>query len=190
MSKVSEWAACADLPTAEMRARCEAECFEEAHARAVGRTPVTPHMTERQMLHILQSRLYSDAPRWYWAIRDAGGPSKGRLDGYISAVLAGYAMRVDHRIRPILIALDNGAKRGVNLGPFPPGPFRYHPGKTPPSRRRRQARKAEADAAASAAAYETRVAAAHKARAAAAQALMARYGHNGVASATAEPPAE
>ncbi len=118
--------------------------------RDLADTSVTPDMTHREMLQILQARLCLD-PFWYREIRRAGGPTQSRLDGYIAGVLGGYAMRVDPRIRVLLLAWDHERVHipTWTLPKVRPGVLKYHPGRPPPHRRRREARerKAAADAA-------------------------------------------
>lgn len=126
------------------RATAIASLYQAAYTREVASRRIEAAQTPREMLHILQSRLLTNSV-WYRYIRDAGGPDKGRLDGYISGVLAGYAMRVDYRLKPILLALESGAERGVYLGPFPRGLAVYHPGKRPEHRKRRIALKRAAE---------------------------------------------
>jgi len=113
------------------------------HFKVVADQPVTAEMTERQMLHILQAR-QRVLPYWYGMIERSGGPSTRRLTGYIAGALAGYAMRVDPRVRAILLAIQNGGQPGTKLEPLPPGPPQYLPGDPPPWKRRRAARAAKA----------------------------------------------
>lgn len=134
---------------AEARAKTSAKALSKArddewdHFKAVADQRVTPEMTDRQMLHILQARQHA-LPYWYGMIERSGGPSTRRLIGYIAGALSGYAMRVDPRIRAILLAVENGGRPGTKLAPLPPGPPQYLPGEPPPWKRRRAARAAKA----------------------------------------------
>jgi len=147
MSQLSAWLeerehlAYRDAPG--FKARSQARSVELKHFKAIASQPVTPEMTDRQMLHILQARQFI-RPWWYAMIESSGGPSTRRLVGYIAGALSGYAMRVDPRVRAILLALENGGKPGTKLEPLPPGPPQYLPGDPPPWKRRRTARAAKA----------------------------------------------
>ncbi|MFF9550873.1 hypothetical protein [Methylobacterium fujisawaense] len=152
MSQLSAWLEEQEIlshfvvdPEAVARSKALAQAREDEwdHFKAVADQKVTPEMTDRQMLHILQAR-QQVLPYWYGMVERSGGPSTRRLIGYIAGALAGYAMRVDPRVRAILLAVDNGGKPNTKLGPLPPQPPQYMPGEPPPWRRRRAAREAKA----------------------------------------------
>lgn len=100
---------------------------------------VTRDMPELLMLEILKAREHL-APGWYCAITERGGPSYRRLSGYVSGVLGGMAMRVDPRVRDILVGIDQNEEIGIQ----PRQPATYHPGLPPDHKRWRAAREARA----------------------------------------------
>lgn len=126
---------------------------EQAYIRKLTPPDFEANMTDREMLYWLQAKL-SSSKGWYGFIHASGGPSRATLDGYIAGVLGGYAMRVDPRIRQILMAVDRAVNTGERLeGKLtspPSGPVEYHPGRPPPHKQRQAVREAKAAKAAAA----------------------------------------
>lgn len=122
---------------------------EKGYLWTVASKGFDPEMSDREMLQWLQAELYCN-PWRYGFFTVYGGLKGDRLQGYIAGVLGGYAMRVEPRVRAVLMKLHNGERLADWTFP-PPGPVEYHPGRPPPHKRRRAARAAKAVAAAKAA---------------------------------------